>query len=55
MFMAIDITHFCQCSEILCDMHGTYITRDELSSLNGGRWVNSAVCLKDFYSALVVI
>ncbi|RVW68409.1 hypothetical protein CK203_062829 [Vitis vinifera] len=30
-------------SEILCDMHGTYITRDELSSLNGGRWVNSAI------------
>ncbi|KAL6329683.1 hypothetical protein AAG906_026420 [Vitis piasezkii] len=28
-------------SEILCDMHGTYITRDELSSLNGGCWVNS--------------
>ncbi|XP_034682092.1 uncharacterized protein LOC117911783 [Vitis riparia] len=26
-------------SGILCDMHGTYITRDELSSLNGGRWV----------------
>ncbi|RVW73911.1 hypothetical protein CK203_056341 [Vitis vinifera] len=30
-------------SEILCDMHGTYITRDELSSLNGGRWVNSVI------------
>ncbi|KAL6325943.1 hypothetical protein AAG906_038434 [Vitis piasezkii] len=30
-------------SEILCDMHGTYITRDELSSLNGGPWVNSAI------------
>ncbi|RVW99508.1 uncharacterized protein LOC100852586 isoform X1 [Vitis vinifera] len=30
-------------SEILCHMHGTYITRDELSSLNGGRWVNSMI------------
>ncbi|RVW94862.1 hypothetical protein CK203_034612 [Vitis vinifera] len=30
-------------SEILCEMHDTYITRDELSSLNGGRWVNSAI------------
>ncbi|RVW92731.1 hypothetical protein CK203_042572 [Vitis vinifera] len=28
---------------ILCDMHDTYITRDELSSLNGGRWVNSVL------------
>ncbi|KAL6333024.1 hypothetical protein AAG906_020044 [Vitis piasezkii] len=35
-------------SEILCNMHGTYITWDELSSLNGGHWVNSAVCVKDF-------
>ncbi|RVX01305.1 hypothetical protein CK203_031228 [Vitis vinifera] len=33
----------CRRCEILCDMHGTYITRDELSSLNGGRWVNSAI------------
>ena len=45
-FMAIDYTHFLHCSEILCHMHGTYITRDELSSLNGGRWVNSMVCVK---------
>ncbi|RVW21949.1 hypothetical protein CK203_110571 [Vitis vinifera] len=30
-------------SEILCDMHGAYITWDELSSLNGGRWVNSVL------------
>ncbi|KAL6328637.1 hypothetical protein AAG906_003322 [Vitis piasezkii] len=29
--------------EILCDMHDTYITRDELSSFNGGRWVNSVL------------
>ncbi|KAL6348456.1 hypothetical protein AAG906_007388 [Vitis piasezkii] len=36
-------------SEILCDMHGAYITQDELSSLNGGRWVNSVVCVKCFY------
>ncbi|RVW27788.1 hypothetical protein CK203_102642 [Vitis vinifera] len=32
-------------SEILCDMHGAYITRDELCSLNGGCWVNSVVVL----------
>ncbi|RVW75054.1 hypothetical protein CK203_056034 [Vitis vinifera] len=35
-------------SEILCDMHGAYITRDELCSLNGGCWVNSVVCVKSF-------
>ncbi|KAL6333938.1 hypothetical protein AAG906_039352 [Vitis piasezkii] len=40
---AIDLTHFLHCSEILCDMHGAYITWDELSSLNGGRWVNSVL------------
>ncbi|XP_034694184.1 ubiquitin-like-specific protease 1A [Vitis riparia] len=33
-----------QLSEILYDMHGTYITRDELSSLNGGRWIIGLVC-----------
>ncbi|RVW26686.1 hypothetical protein CK203_115990 [Vitis vinifera] len=35
----LKITH--QESEILCDMHGVYITRDEFSLLNGGRWLNS--------------
>nr|CAN61002.1 hypothetical protein VITISV_020154 [Vitis vinifera] len=41
-------------SEILCDMHGTYITRDELSSLIRGRWVNSAqplACARGQYSS----
>ncbi|RVX18279.1 hypothetical protein CK203_006642 [Vitis vinifera] len=28
-------------SEILCDMYGMYIRREELSCLNAGRWVNS--------------
>ncbi|KAL6342744.1 hypothetical protein AAG906_016578 [Vitis piasezkii] len=37
----LKITH--QESEILCDMHGVYITRDEFSLLNGGRWLNSVV------------
>ena len=46
MFMAIDLTHFLHCSEILYDMHDTYITRDELFLLNGGRWVNSVVCVR---------
>ncbi|WJZ84239.1 hypothetical protein VitviT2T_003853 [Vitis vinifera] len=27
-------------SEVLWDMHGMYITREELSCLNGDRWVN---------------
>ncbi|XP_034675492.1 putative ubiquitin-like-specific protease 1B [Vitis riparia] len=30
-------------SEILCDMYGMYIRREELSCLNAGRWVNSMV------------
>lgn len=30
-------------SEILCDMYGMYITREELSCLNAGRWVNSMI------------
>ncbi|RVW18574.1 hypothetical protein CK203_107941 [Vitis vinifera] len=28
-------------SEVLCDMHGMYITKEELSCLNGDWWVNS--------------
>ncbi|XP_034684086.1 uncharacterized protein LOC117913236 [Vitis riparia] len=30
-------------SEILCDMYGMYIRREELSCLNAGRWVNSMI------------
>ena len=47
--LSIDIRHFVHCNEILCDMHGVYITRDEFSLLNGGRWLNSVVCVKCFY------
>ncbi|RVW62981.1 hypothetical protein CK203_059297 [Vitis vinifera] len=32
-------------SEVVCDMHGLFITRVELASLNGGRWVNNIVVL----------
>ncbi|XP_034707051.1 uncharacterized protein LOC117930516 [Vitis riparia] len=28
-------------SEVVCDMHGMFITRVELASLNGGPWVNN--------------
>ncbi|XP_034697180.1 uncharacterized protein LOC117923027 [Vitis riparia] len=30
-------------SEILCEMFGMYITREEISCLNAGRWVNSVI------------
>ncbi|RVW74065.1 Ubiquitin-like-specific protease ESD4 [Vitis vinifera] len=30
-------------SEVVCDMHGLFITRAELASLNGGRWVNNII------------
>ncbi|RVW91438.1 hypothetical protein CK203_038600 [Vitis vinifera] len=30
-------------SEILCEMYGMYITREEISCLNAGRWVNSVI------------
>ncbi|WJZ84496.1 hypothetical protein VitviT2T_004098 [Vitis vinifera] len=30
-------------SEVVCDMHGLFITRVELASLNGGRWVNNII------------
>eukprot|EP00261_Vitis_vinifera_P040715 XP_019081958.1 PREDICTED: uncharacterized protein LOC104882382 [Vitis vinifera] len=32
-------------SEILCEMYEMYITREEISCLNVGRWVNSVVIL----------
>ncbi|KAL6326893.1 hypothetical protein AAG906_012169 [Vitis piasezkii] len=39
----VKLAAICKSPFILCDMHGTYITQDELSSLNGGRWVNSVI------------
>ncbi|RVW69321.1 hypothetical protein CK203_062747 [Vitis vinifera] len=30
-------------SEVVCDMHRLFITRVELASLNGGRWVNNII------------
>ncbi|RVW11818.1 hypothetical protein CK203_085664 [Vitis vinifera] len=30
-------------SEILCEMYEMYITREEISCLNEGRWVNSVI------------
>ncbi|WJZ84248.1 hypothetical protein VitviT2T_003861 [Vitis vinifera] len=29
--------------EVVCDMHGLFITRTELASLNEGRWVNNII------------
>ncbi|RVX10695.1 hypothetical protein CK203_018284 [Vitis vinifera] len=30
-------------SDVVCDMHGLFITRVELASLNGGRWVKTII------------
>ncbi|RVW73924.1 hypothetical protein CK203_056317 [Vitis vinifera] len=37
-------------SEILCEMYGMYITREEISYLNARRWVNSVVVLSNLKS-----
>ncbi|WKA01642.1 hypothetical protein VitviT2T_019913 [Vitis vinifera] len=37
----------CDPSEILCEMYGMYITQEEMSYLNAGRWVNSMVVLSN--------
>ena len=39
---------FCHCSEILSEMYGMYITREEISCLNTGRWVNLMVSYLSF-------
>ncbi|KAL6311988.1 hypothetical protein AAG906_011636 [Vitis piasezkii] len=40
----------CKSPEILCEMYGMYITQEEISYLNAGRWVNSVVVLSNLKS-----